>query len=85
MPSSDLEARLRAMLVERLFLPMSPDEIDADASLVDDYGVDSVNLLELVVGLEEEFGLTLDGGDFNVEHFRSIAALRDFVASRLAE
>ncbi len=83
MQPSEIETRLRSLIVERLFLPVSPDEIGVDASLIDDYGVDSVNLLELVVGLEEEFGLVLDGGDFNVEHFRSIAALRDFVAARL--
>ena len=83
MTPQEIETRLRTLIVERLFLPVSPEEIPVDASLVNDYGVDSVNLLELVVGLEEEFGLELDGGDFNATHFGSIAALRDFVAARL--
>lgn len=83
MTPQDIESRLRAMIVDRLFLSVAPEEIPAEASLVNDYGVDSVNLLELVVGLEEEFGLELDGGDFNAKHFGSIAALRDFVAARL--
>ena len=83
MDKQEIENKLRLMIVDRLFLPMEPDEMDSTASLIDDYGVDSVNLLELVVGLEEEFGLALDGGDFNVAHFHSIAALRDFVQARL--
>lgn len=83
MTPQELETRLRAMIVDRLFLPVAPEEIPVDASLVEDYGVDSVNLLELVVGLEEEFGLALDGGDFNAAHFGSVAALRDFVRTRL--
>ncbi len=83
MTPQEIEIRLRNMIVDRLFLSVDPGEIPADASLVNDFGVDSVNLLELVVGLEEEFGLELDGGDFNAAHFGSVAALRDFVAARL--
>ena len=83
MTIQDIETRLRAMIVDRLFLSVAPEDIPVDASLVNDFGVDSVNLLELVVGLEEEFGLELDGGDFNAKHFGSVAALRDFVATRL--
>jgi len=84
MPTPDeIETRLRAMIVDRLFLAVAPEDIAPEASLVEEYGVDSVNLLELVVGLEEEFGLQLDGGDFNARHFGTLAALRDFVAARL--
>ena len=83
MTPQDIETKLRSMIVDRLFLTVDPAEIPADASLVNDYNVDSVNLLELVVGLEEEFGLELDGGDFNTAHFGSITALRDFVAARM--
>ena len=83
MTPQEIENKLRHMIVDRLFLPVSPGEIAAGASLVEEYGVDSVNLLELVVGLEEEFGLALDGGDFNAAHFGSVAALRDFVQERL--
>ena len=80
---AEIETRLRSMIVDRLFLAVAPEDIAPDAALVEEYGVDSVNLLELVVGLEEEFGLQLDGGDFNARHFGTLAALRDFVAARL--
>jgi acyl carrier protein len=47
------------------------------------YGVDSVCLLELVVGLEEAFGIVLEDEAFDLRHFSSVAALRDFVKARL--
>jgi acyl carrier protein len=83
MNDQTIEAKLKEMIVERLFLKVDPSEIETDASLVDDYGVDSVSLLELVVGLEEQFQIAVEDADFNVENFISVAALRDFVKARL--
>ena len=84
MDARDIEQTLRTLIVERLFLPLDPATLDPDASLTQTYGVDSVSLLELVVGLEEAFGITLDDGDFKIKNFTSLAAIRDFVQQRLA-
>jgi len=78
-----IESKLKKMIVERLFLSVAPADIQTDASLIDAYGVDSVCLLELVVGLEEAFGIVIEDGDFDVRNFISVAALRDFVKARL--
>lgn len=83
MDTATIERKLKEMIVERLFLNVAPADIVTDASLVDAYGVDSVCLLELVVGLEEAFGVVIEDGDFDVRNFISVAALRDFVKARL--
>jgi acyl carrier protein len=83
MDTASIEAKLKGMIVERLFLSVAPEDIQTDASLIDAYGVDSVCLLELVVGLEEAFGVIIEDGDFDVRNFVSVAALRDFVQARL--
>jgi acyl carrier protein len=77
-----LEDRIRKMLVERLFMKISPGEIEENASLIEQYGVDSVSLLELVVGIEEEFGVAVADEDFSVEHFETVAALAEFVRAK---
>jgi len=78
-----IEQRLKAMMVERLFMSVSPDEIEDGKSLVNDYGVDSLNLLELVVGVEEEFGIQVGDNEFRVANFESVRALAEFVRQRL--
>ena len=85
MDNATIEARLKVMIVDRLFLKVKPDEIPTGVSLMDAYGVDSVSLLELVVGLEEAFGIQLEDGDFNVQNFTTVAALRNFVRARLPQ
>ncbi len=71
------------MSVDRLVLPITVEELATDSSLLDDHGVDSVSLLELVVGLEDEFGLQIEDGDFDVRNFESVEALAKFVAERV--
>jgi acyl carrier protein len=80
---NDIEGRLKRMIVERLFMTIAPEELDNDKSLIDDYGVDSVMLLELVVGLEEEFGVRIEDNEFSVRHFETVSRLAAFVRSKL--
>jgi len=82
MNTNEIEVTLKNMIVERLFLSVTPDEIQSDLSLIDEYGVDSVSLLELVVGLEETFGIIIEDSDFDVRNFSSVTNLRDFVQAR---
>ncbi len=83
MEKTEIEAKLKEMIVERLFLQVEPGTIDTDASLTEAYGIDSVSLLELVVGLEEAFGIQVEDGEFDLANFVSVAALREFVCARL--
>ena len=77
-----IEARLKKMIVERLFMKVAPEDIEEDKSLIDTYGVDSVSLLELVVGIEEEFGVSVEDDDFDVQHFETVTALAAFVREK---
>ncbi|HEB58331.1 MAG TPA: acyl carrier protein [Gammaproteobacteria bacterium] len=50
---SSVEERVTKIVVEQL--GVKEDEINADASFVDDLGADSLDTVELVMALEEEF------------------------------
>jgi len=74
-----LKQQLKDMIVERLFLNVAPADIPDAANLMDEYKIDSVNLFEIVVGLEEEFGLTLEDTDFSTETFSTVDNIAAFV------
>jgi len=50
---SSVEDQVRAIIAEQLGVKV--DEIKQDASFVDDLGADSLDTVELVMALEEEF------------------------------
>jgi acyl carrier protein len=47
------------------------------------YGVDSVALFELVVGLEDEFGIVMEDVDFKIETFQTVSSIAEFVQQRI--
>jgi len=53
--TSEIEARLRAILAELLLL--EPEQVHPESLLVDDLDVDSIALLELAFTIEREFGV----------------------------
>ena len=50
---SSIEERVKKIVVEQL--GVSDDQVTPDASFVDDLGADSLDTVELVMALEEEF------------------------------
>ena len=76
-----LKEALKAMLIRRLRIEeVGPDDIEDHAPLFGEgLGLDSVDALELVVGLEQEFGVTVADAEVGRRAFASIAALAQYV------
>ena len=53
--------RVKKVVVEQL--DVSDDEVSKDASFEDDLGADSLDVVELVMGLEEEFDIEIPDED----------------------
>ena len=83
MTEKSIEDTLRKMMVERLFLKISPDQIDLDADLMEAYGVDSVQISELVVGTEATFDISFDDDDFDPSAFDTLGHIAELVRSKL--
>ena len=58
---STIEARVKKIVVEQL--GVKEEEVTNDASFVDDLGADSLDIVELVMALEEEFDLEIPDED----------------------
>jgi acyl carrier protein len=56
-----VERRVIEIIVEQL--GVSEEEVALEASFVDDLGADSLDLVELIMALEEEFGLEISDED----------------------
>jgi len=82
---TDLKDRLKRLIVERLKLETDPSEIgDDDPLFGEGLGLDSIDALELVLGLEQEFGVKIEDEEVGGEALASVSALADFIREKSA-
>ncbi|MGD8692902.1 MAG: acyl carrier protein [Syntrophobacterales bacterium] len=60
-------------------LGIEEDDVTAEASVIDDLGADSLDVVELVMALEEEFNLEIP--DEEAEKITSVQNIFDYMAS----
>ena len=78
---SNIEAQVKSIVAEQL--GVKEDEVTSDASFVDDLGADSLDTVELVMALEEEFECEIP--DEDAEKITTVQQAIDFVTSRRSD
>lgn len=83
MANENLAPRVKDLIVRRLKLDIDPMTIQDDAPLFGEgLGLDSIDALELVLGLEQEFGIKVEDEEVGVKAFASVNALVDFIEQK---
>lgn len=72
---ADVETRVKEIIVEQL--GVDPAEVASQASFVNDLGADSLDTVELVMALEEEFGIEIP--DEAAEKIQTVAQATDYI------
>ena len=78
---STVEARVKKIVVEQL--GVKEDEVTNDASFVDDLGADSLDTVELVMALEEEFETEIP--DEDAEKITTIQQAVTYITTHLED
>ncbi len=78
---NELIQELKVKIIETLnLIDISPGDINENAQLIGgDLGLDSIDVLELVMMLEKDYGVKIDSKELGVKVFASVAALADYV------
>ena len=75
---------VKEVLIETLGLEERADALGADTPLLGSLPeLDSMAVLELVLDLERQFGIAIEGEDVTAEVFETLATLTVFVNSKL--
>jgi acyl carrier protein len=70
--------RLKKIVVEQL--GVDEDEVKPEASFVDDLNADSLDLVELIMSLDEEFGTEIS--DEDAERIRTVGDAAEYIDER---
>jgi acyl carrier protein len=73
--------KLKNLIIQRLKLAdMTPEMIEMDAPLFGEgLGLDSIDALELVLGLEKEFGVIIPDAEVGKKVFQSVRTMAQYV------
>jgi len=78
---SNIEERVKKIVAEQLSL--NDDQVKPEASFVDDLGADSLDTVELVMALEEEFETEIP--DEDAEKITTVQHAIDYIQTHLKD
>jgi acyl carrier protein len=73
--------KVRAILVDQLGID-DEEKVTMEASIVDDLGADSLDVVDLVMSLEEEFDIEIP--DEDVENMKTVGDIVKHIESKLS-
>jgi acyl carrier protein len=79
MTKEEILAKVRAILVSQL--DVAEDAVTMDASFQEDLEADSLDLVELIMELEDQFGIKIS--DEEAEGILTVGDAVDFIAARI--
>ena len=79
--TEELILQLKKLIIERLKLEdVSPEDIGTDDPLFGEgLGLDSIDALELVLGLEKEYGVIIPDAEVGQKVFQSVRTIAQYV------
>ena len=71
--------KVKKILVEQL--GVSEEQVTLEANIVEDLEADSLSVMQIIMELEEEFGLTVEDEDVN--HLRTVGEIVSYCESKV--
>jgi len=87
MNKDELLQQLKEQIIKQLKLEgkTTADIGDHDPLFVEGLGLDSIDALELIVLLQQEYNIKLNNAEQGQEVFRSVSTMADFILERQAQ
>ena len=75
---TQVQPKVKEVIVEQL--GVDPDRVKIEASFIDDLGADSLDIVELVMAMEEEFGIEIP--DEDAEKLKTVGDVSNYLQAK---
>lgn len=79
MERTEIAEKVRKLISDRVIV--APDKVTPEAKIVEDIGADSLDQVEIVMAVEDEF--TIEIPDEDVDKIETVGQVVDYVCTRL--
>ena len=73
-----VQPKVKEVIVEQL--GVDPERVKPEASFIDDLGADSLDIVELVMAMEEEFGIEIP--DEDAEKLKTVGDVASYLSAK---
>ncbi len=77
------EIEQRVIDVVKKHCQFQADKIETDKDLRDNYGIDSILLVDLLIEIEMDFDISIDGNLLTYDNFSTVKEIAEFVMKKL--
>ncbi len=82
--NSETVTRIAGIIINELKLEdVTPESFDSDLDLVDEVGIDSMDLATIALVLRDEYGIRIDEDDY--PKLTTVRIIADYIDTKLAE
>ena len=82
LPTANLKDEIKQAIVRSLRLPIAPSDIgDSTPLFGEGLGLDSIDVLELVLEIERTFGIAITDEETGARVLRSVDSIAEFITS----
>ena len=82
--NSETVTRIAGIIINELKLEdVTPETFDGDLDLVDEVGIDSMDLATIALVIRDEYGIRIDEDDY--PKLTTVSIIADYIDAKLAE
>lgn len=78
--TAKLEEKVKEIIIEQL--DITEEECVPDAAFIDDLGADSLDIVELIMAMEDHFGLEISDDD--LAKIRTVRDITEYIKERMS-
>lgn len=78
---SSVELKVKENIIKVLNLGIAPEELES-SNLIESYGINSVDALEILIHIENEFDIEVDEEHLNAELINEVSALVEYIEEK---
>jgi acyl carrier protein len=82
-PMAEVKSRIKLLLADVVGDASQAERVQDDANLIQDVGLDSIQMINFILMIEDEFGFEVDFVDFNCSRFERFDLFCEFVSDSM--